>query len=82
MTHVRRKKITKTNMKKNMINTGKEWGWMDQNDRHPHGFLPKISYWMGQWEESAEKRDETRMKYCETKLFYFMGRQLQINKEK
>lgn len=79
MTHMRRKKITKTNMKKNMINTGKEWGWMD--DRHPHGFLPKISYWMGQWEESPEKRDETRMKYCEGKLFYFMGRQLQINRD-
>jgi hypothetical protein len=78
---MRRKKITKTNMKKNMINTGKEWGWMDQNDRHPHGFLPKISYWMGQWEDAVVIKDETRMKFCETKLFYFMGRQLQINKD-
>jgi len=60
-----------------MINTGKEWGWMD----HPHGFLPKISYWMGQWEDAVVNKDETRMKYCEGKLFYFMGRQLQINKD-
>jgi hypothetical protein len=76
---MRWRKITKTNMKKNMINTGKEWGWMD--DRHPHGFLPKISYWMGQWEDAVVIKDETRMKFCETKLFYFMGRQLQINKD-
>jgi hypothetical protein len=76
---MRWRKITKTNMKKNMINTGKEWRWMD--DRHPHGFLPKISYWMGQWEDAVVIKDETRMKACETILFYFMGRQLQINKD-
>jgi hypothetical protein len=63
-----------------MINTGKEWRWMD--DRHPHGFLPKISYWLEQWKDASENMDETRMKYCEEKLLYFMKRQLQINKEK
>ena len=27
-----------------------------------HGFLPKISYWMGKWEEALESRDEESMK--------------------
>ena len=33
--------------------------------KYPHGFLPKISYWMGKWEEAAEVRDEESMKTAE-----------------
>mgnify|MGYP001175705691 FL=1 len=47
--------------------------------KYPHGFLPKISYWMGKWEEAAEVRDEESMKTAEKKLMYFFGRQLDLN---
>jgi len=50
-------------------------------NKHPHGFLPKISYWMGKWEEAAKVRDEESMKNAEKKLMYFFGRQLDLNKE-
>lgn len=50
-------------------------------NKHPHGFLPKISYWMGKWEEAAKVRDEESMKNAEKKLMYFFGRQLNLNKE-
>jgi len=54
---------------------------MAKNIKYPHGFLPKISYWMGKWEEAAESRDEESMKTAEKKLMYFFARQLQLNKE-
>lgn len=54
---------------------------MAKNIKYPHGFLPKISYWMGKWEEAAESRDEECMKTAEKKLMYFFGRQLDLNKE-
>jgi len=47
--------------------------------KYPHGFLPKISHWMGKWEEAAKTVDEEQMKYCESKLMYFFKRQLEIN---
>ncbi len=50
-------------------------------NKHPHGFLPKISYWMGKWEEAAKVRDEESMKNAEKKLMYFFGRQLDLNKK-
>lgn len=46
------------------------------NKKYPHGYLPKISYWMNQWEDAAKEVNEERMKYCESKLFYFMSNQV------
>lgn len=54
---------------------------MAKNIKYPHGFLPKISYWMGKWEDAAESRDEESMKTAEKKLMYFFGRQLELNKK-
>ena len=54
---------------------------MAKNIKYPHGFLPKISYWMGKWEEALESRDEESMKTVKKKLMYFFGRQLDLNKE-
>jgi hypothetical protein len=55
---------------------------MAKNIKYPHGFLPKISYWMSKWEEAAEVVDERSMKIAETKLLYFMSRHLEVNRRK
>lgn len=31
---------------------------------------------MNQWEDAAKEVNEERMKYCESKLFYFMSNQV------
>ena len=51
---------------------------MAKNIKYPHGFLPKISYWMSKWEEAAESRDEESMKTAEKKLMYFFARHLTL----
>ena len=51
-----------------MINSGKEWRFMDTpNRRYPDGYLPKISYWMKEWETHSEDLNEKGMKKAETK---------------
>jgi len=50
------------------------------NSKYPHGYLPKISYWMKQWEDAAKEVNEERMKYCESKLFHFMSNQVTVMK--
>lgn len=47
--------------------------------KYPHGYLPKISYWMGKWEAAAKVRDEESMKAAEKKLMYFFVQQLKLN---
>jgi hypothetical protein len=60
----------------------REWDFMDTpNQRNPHGYLPKISYWTKEWESHMEDLNEEGMKRAEEKLMYFFGRQLDLNKK-
>jgi len=51
------------------------------NKRYPDGYLPKISYWMKEWEAATEDLNEKEMKRAEEKLMYFFSKQLEL-KEK
>ncbi len=65
-----------------MINSGKEWRFMDTpNRKYPDGYLPKISYWMKEWETHSEDLNEVGMKKAETKLLYFMSRHLEVKRK-
>lgn len=65
-----------------MINSGKEWRFMDTpNRKYPDGYLPKISYWMKEWETHSEDLNEEGMKKAEEKLMYFFSKQLELNKK-
>lgn len=52
------------------------------NRKYPDGYLPKISYWMKEWESHSEDLNEEGMKKAEEKLMYFFGRQLDLNKKR
>ena len=60
----------------------REWDFMDvPNKRYPDGYLPKISYWMKEWESHSEDLNEKGMKKAEEKLMYFFSKQLDLNKK-
>ena len=51
------------------------------NKRYPDGYLPKISYWMKEWESHSVDLNEEGMKRAEEKLMYFFSKQLDLNKK-
>lgn len=55
-----------------MINTGKEWSWMD---RYPDGYLPKIQYWAKELTEAAYLNESHRIPHIMEKLIYFTKKQ-------
>ena len=60
-----------------MINTGKEWSWMD---RYPQGYLPKIKYWGEQLVAAADNGETHRIPHIMQKLEYFTTRQKELEK--
>ena len=50
---------------------------MTKGNKYPDGYMPKIEYWMKQYQEADHRFDE--MKALE-KLHYFIGRELAANK--
>jgi|TARA_R110001592_G_scaffold234814_1_gene492618 hypothetical protein len=50
---------------------------MDKGNKYPDGYMPKIEYWMKQYQDAVHRFDE--MKALE-KLHYFIGRELAANK--
>jgi len=58
-----------------MINSGKEWRWMD---RYPEGYLPKIKYWAEQLVSAATNGETHRIPQIMGKLEYFTTRQKEL----
>lgn len=63
-----------------MINSGKEWRWMD--GKYPQGYFPKITYWSKRWEKAASEMDELEMRMCEKKIMYFSIKQLELDNDR
>ena len=42
---------------------------------YPNGYLPKINYWQGKYDEAKSNNDYTQMEYALDKLIYFVQRQ-------
>jgi len=57
-----------------MINSGKEWRWMD---RYPQGYLPKIKYWAEQLVAASDSGEVHRIPRIMEKLEYFTQKQLE-----
>ena len=48
---------------------------MKKKYKYPKGYMPKIEYWMEQYQEAVHRFDEIR---ALEKLHYFIGRELSL----
>ena len=48
---------------------------MKKKYKYPKGYIPKIEYWMEQYQEAVHRFDEIR---ALEKLHYFIGRELSL----
>jgi hypothetical protein len=51
---------------------------MNKNTKYQNGYLPKIQYWMGKWNEAMQNDDIDLAVRAEHKVEYFTKRQEQV----
>jgi hypothetical protein len=51
---------------------------MNRNNKYQYGYLPKIKYWMGKWNEAMQNEDIELAVKAEHKVEYFTQRQQQV----
>ena len=54
---------------------------MTKSKKYPNGYIPKIQYWSGKLNEALAFGTANEIDYANRKLNYFIGRQVELQKE-